>query len=124
MSGLDRFVAYDRKDFIGRDAALRERDNGADRHLVLLEIDAVGADASGDEGIWHEGRRVGFVTSGSYGHHVQKSLALAYVTRAIAEAKPALMVHVVGEERAAQVLPEPPYDPTGSKLRAASPTAD
>ena len=50
-----------------------------------------------------KGRRVGFVTSGSYGHHVQKSLALAYVdptSPIVAE----LTVFVVGEPRA-RILP-------------------
>ena len=88
--------------------------------LVLLEVDAEGADAAGDEGIWLGGRRVGFVTSGSYGHHVRKSLALAYVDREITETTPELTVYVVGEERTARILPEPPYDPKGAKLRDAT----
>ena len=117
MSGLDRFVAFDKGAFIGCEAALRERETRAPQLLVLMEVDAEGADASGDEGIWLDGRRVGFVTSGSYGHHVRKSLALAYVDREVAEAKPELTVHVVGEARIARILPEPPYDPQGSKLR-------
>ncbi|HVQ87163.1 MAG TPA: FAD-dependent oxidoreductase, partial [Actinomycetes bacterium] len=119
MSGLDRFVAYDKPDFIGREAAVRERDNGPKQRLVLLDIDAVDADASGDEGIWLEGKRVGFVTSGAYGHHVRRSLALAYVNRDVAETHPELVVDVVGEQRVARILPEPPYDPKGSKLRSA-----
>jgi dimethylglycine dehydrogenase len=117
MSGLDRFVAYDKADFIGREAALDERETGVSQRLVLLDIAAVDADASGDEGVWLDGQRVGFVTSGAYGHHVQKSLALAYVNREVAESKPDLMVHVVGEERAARILPEPPYDALGAKMR-------
>ena len=117
MSGLDRFVAFDKGAFIGCEAARRERETGAAELLVLLEVDAEGADASGDEGIWLEGRRVGLVTSGSYGHHVRKSLALAYVDREIVDAKPELTVHVVGDERSARILPEAPYDPKGSKLR-------
>ncbi|MEO8424158.1 MAG: FAD-dependent oxidoreductase [Actinomycetota bacterium] len=119
MSGLDRFVAFDKGPFTGREAAQREREKGALRSLVLLEVDAEDADASGEEGVWLQGRRVGFVTSGSYGHHVRKSLALAYVDREIAEARPELTVHVVGEERIARILPEAPYDPKGSKLRDA-----
>ncbi len=117
MSGLDRFVAYEKGAFIGREAALRERDTGPPRLLVLLEVDAEDADASGDEGVWLGSRRVGLVTSGSYGHHVRKSLAFAYVDREIAQAKPELTVHVVGEERTARILPEPPYDPKGGRLR-------
>ena len=117
MSGLDRFVAFDKGDFIGRDAAVRERQKGAAQSLRLLELEAEDADASGDEGVCHQGRRVGFVTSGAYGHHVNKSLALAYVDAGIALTRPELTVHVVGEERVARILSEPPYDPKGSKLR-------
>lgn len=117
MSGLDRFVAFDKGDFIGKDAAMRERQEGAPQLLVLLEVQAQDADASGDEGVWHQGARVGFVTSGAYGHHVNKSLALAYVDAAVADERPELTVHVVGEERVARILAEPPYDPQGLKLR-------
>ncbi len=117
MSGLDRFVAFDKGDFIGRDAALRERDDGAPRRLVLLEVDAADADASKDDGIWLDGRLVGAVTSGAYGHHVGASLALAYVDREVIEAGPDLSIDIVGEPRMARILPELPYDPAGRRLR-------
>jgi dimethylglycine dehydrogenase len=117
MSGLDRYVAFDKGPFIGRDAAIAERDQGAAWRLVLLEVDAADADASTDEGIWIGDRRVGMVTSGAYGHHVGSSLALAYLVTDVAEAAPELTVYVVGEERTARILPEPPYDPKGERLR-------
>ncbi|HLA93037.1 MAG TPA: FAD-dependent oxidoreductase [Actinomycetota bacterium] len=116
-SGLDRFVAFDKEDFVGRPAVLREREEGPARRLVLLEVDATEADASMDEGIWIEDRRVGVVTSGAYGHHVKKSLALAYLDIDVVEIDPELTVFVIGEERAGRILPEPPYDPTGSRMR-------
>jgi dimethylglycine dehydrogenase len=118
MSGLDRFVAFDKGDFIGREAALREREEAVAQQLVLLEVDAGEADASADDGIWIGDRRVGFVTSGAYGHHVKKSLALAYVDRDAIESAADLEVFVVGEARTARILPEAPYDPTSNKLRS------
>jgi dimethylglycine dehydrogenase len=116
-SGLDRFVAFDKGGFIGREAALRERAEGSPRRLVLLEIDAADADASMDEGVWTDGRLAGVVTSGAFGHHAGKSLALAYVDRDVIAEAPDLVVYVVGDERTARILPEPPYDPTGARLR-------
>ena len=65
---------------MGKEAALAERDgNGPAQRLVTLEIDAEDADASGYEPVWAGEKRVGFVTSGGYGHTVQKSLAMALV---------------------------------------------
>ena len=117
MAGLDRFVAFDKDDFVGADAVRRARDEGPAQRLVLLEVDATDADASADEGIWVGDRRVGFVTSGAYGHHVGASLALAYLDRDVAETAGELTVYVVGDPRTARILPEIPYDPKGLRLR-------
>ncbi|HXQ32223.1 MAG TPA: FAD-dependent oxidoreductase [Steroidobacteraceae bacterium] len=117
MSGLERFIAFDKGAFIGRDAALKERDTGPSQRLALLAVDADDADATGFEPVWADGCRVGFVTSGAYGHYVRQSLALAYLDRAIAENPVPLEIHVVGELRQARILAEPPYDPRGLKLR-------
>ena len=118
MAGLDRFIAFDKGEFIGRAAALAERDRGPAERLVLLAIDSPDAEVTGYEPVWHGERRVGYVTSGAYGHHVKLSLALAYLERAIAE-RPGLPleVHVVGERCPARMLAEPPYDPRGLRLR-------
>ena len=73
--GLARFVAYDKPAFIGREAALKDRDTAPERQLVLLDVDAADADASFYEPIWSGDERVGFVTSAAYGHTCGKSLA-------------------------------------------------
>jgi dimethylglycine dehydrogenase len=117
-AGLDRFVAFEKGDFVGRDAALRERETGTARRLVLLAVEATDADAAQDDGVWAGDRLVGSVTSGAYGHHVGLSLALAYVDRAAIDAHDELTVFVVGESRSARVLPQIPYDPEGLRLRA------
>jgi dimethylglycine dehydrogenase len=119
-SGLDRLVAFGKGGFVGREAALRERERGPRRRLVLLEVDAADADASTDEGVWLGERCVGFVTSGAFGHHVRMSLALGYVDADVLEA-PELTVFVVGDPRPARILPEPPYDPAGTRLREIAP---
>ena len=85
--------------------------------MVTLEIDAIDADASGFEPVWHQGRRVGFVTSGGYGYTVGKSLALALVDRDFAGEGTALSAHIVGIERPARVIAASPYDPSGKAMR-------
>jgi dimethylglycine dehydrogenase len=119
MTGLDRWIAFDKGDFVGRDAALRERETESARlRLVTLEVDATDADASGYEPVWRDARRVGFVTSGGFGHTVGKSLALALVERDCTGVGTALATHIVGAERPARVIAPSPYDPAGRAMRA------
>jgi len=118
MSGLDRFVAYDKPDFIGRDAALRDRDSEPDKRLVTLAIESRGADASGYEPIWQDRRIVGFVTSGGYGHCADLSLAMGYLTSTITEGQEGLSVSLLGESCACRILSQPAIDPSGARMRA------
>jgi dimethylglycine dehydrogenase len=116
-AGLARYVSYKRAGFIGRDAALRERDEGGTLRLVTLVVDAADADALGDEPVFSDGRAVGWVTSGGFAHGVGKSVALAYVPKALAGANDALSVEIIGEQRRAVVVSEAPFDPTGERMR-------
>lgn len=119
MTGLDRWIAWDKGAFVGRDAARAEYEaNGPAQRLVTLAVEADGADASGYEPIWSGGARIGFVTSGGYGHTVGTSLAMALVDQAFCEVGTPLSVHVVGVERAARVIAPSPYDPAGLAMRA------
>ncbi len=118
MTGMDRWIDWDKGDFVGRQAALAERDgNGPALRQVTLNINADGADATGFEPVWQNGNRVGFVTSGGYGHTVGKSLAMALVNADLAKPEQELSVHVVGVERTATVIAPSPYDPDGKAMR-------
>ena len=118
MTGMDRWIAWDKGDFVGRAVALAERDGPPPpRKLVTLEIDALDADASGYEPVWRNGRKIGFVTSGGYGHTIRKSLAMALVAPESAAVGTELAVHVVGLERKARVIAPSPYDPAGKAMR-------
>lgn len=118
--GLDRLVKLD-KPFLNRDAAARVMEKAPRERLVLLALDecdvaASNADATGGEPIFRDGRGIGRVTSGAYGYSVGMSLALGYVR----EGGPgdAVEVMVLGRPHKARILPEPPFDPKGERLRA------
>lgn len=118
QTGLDRFIDWEKKGFIGEAAARAERDgNPSKQMLVTLEIEAKDADASGYEPIWQGGKLVGYVTSGGYGHTIGKSLALAMVDRAAAAEGTVLSTHITGEECRATVIPASPHDPEGKAMR-------
>ncbi|MBI1775429.1 MAG: GcvT family protein [Proteobacteria bacterium] len=116
-AGLGRFVDLKKNDFIGRDAALKEKTEGSKRRLVTLVVTDAGADTIGDEPVWHDGAVVGWVTSGGYAHHVAKSVALAYVPRELADANGAFAVEILGDKRPASLVRQPLFDPSGSRMR-------
>ncbi|MEL6701840.1 MAG: glycine cleavage T C-terminal barrel domain-containing protein, partial [Pseudomonadota bacterium] len=82
-----------------------------------LGLDSPAADCGGYEPVWSNGKRVGFTTSGAYGHTVGQSIAMAMVDPAYAKPGTDLSVHVVGIERSAKVLAPSPYDPEGKAMR-------
>jgi dimethylglycine dehydrogenase len=116
-TGLDRFVDFAKPDFVGRAAALAERAAGPARRFVVLEVAARDADVVGYESIMHGGKAVGYVTSGAYGHCVDRSLAAGYVPAALARDGERFEIDVLGELCAATVRLHPLYDPQGLKLR-------
>ena len=117
-SRLDRFVAFEKEDFIGKAAAEKERAAPPDRVLVTFTVDADDADATGYEPIWFDDRFVGFVTSGGYGHRVNRSIAMGYVDRALALSSDVFQITILGERRPAHLAHEPLYDPTALLQRA------
>jgi dimethylglycine dehydrogenase len=116
-ANLGRFVDFKKAHFIGRSAALEERDSGGALRLVGFTIDAADADALGDEPIWHDGHVVGWVTSGAFGHRVGASLALGYVPAAVASADGGFEIEIIGERHRATRLTAAAYDPTGALKR-------
>jgi len=118
-AALERFVDLSKSDFIGREAALREKESGGKLRRVTFVVDATDADVVGDEPIWHDGKVIGWVTSGGYGHYVERSLAQGYVPRSLAvDTGPgAFEIEILGERRAATIAPEPLFDPQGRRMR-------
>ncbi len=117
MAGLERFIDFRRSQFIGRDAALEEREREPVRRLVTLEVDAVEADATGYEPILLADQLVGFVTSGGYGHCVDRSLAMGYLDCAVPANQSGLTITINGTERRCRPVASSPWDPSGSRMR-------
>jgi len=117
-AGLGRFVDFKKDEFIGRAAAAEEKEKGGALKLLCFKVAATDADAIGDEPIWHEGRAVGWVTSGAFGHRVGESLALGYVPAPLAAAQRGFEIEIIGERRAATPLAAAAFDPSGGLMRA------
>ncbi|WP_296745722.1 FAD-dependent oxidoreductase [Mesorhizobium sp.] len=117
MCGLDRFVDYEKSYFVGRDAALRDRDAPPARKLVTFELAAEDADVSGYEPVSAGKQLVGFVTSGAWGPRTKKSLAMAYVDRA-ALTHDDFSVEILSRKIPARLLEGCAYDPAGTRMRS------
>lgn len=116
-AGLDRFVALDKGDFIGRDAALAARDAGPRRRLATFVVDATDADVIGDEPVWRDGKVVGWVTSGGYAHASAVSVALGYIDAAAFDPAAAYEIELIGTRHPARIQPTPLFDPKGLRMR-------
>ena len=118
QAGLERFVDMRKNDFIGRDALIEEQRSGPARKRVILRVDANGVDALANEPVLCDGETVGWVTSGGFCHHLDASIALGYVPSGLAERTGGFQVEILGEMRDAVILPEPPFDPAGVRMRS------
>lgn len=115
-SGMDAFINW-KKDFVGKAATQAIRDAGPKQKLVTMTIDVDGIDVSNDEAILKDGRAVGYVSSGGYGHRATQSMAMGYVAAEHAAPGTTLQVEILGEMYEAEVLGGPIYDPNGANMR-------
>jgi len=102
----DRFLDLE-KDFIGRDAVLREMEQGP-REILIGIIFAGRRTARAGDAVLEDDRAIGTVTSGSFAPSVGSAVALAYVRRDAAQ--PGRRVQV--RTRTAQlegILTQPPF---------------
>ncbi len=115
-SGLDRFVAYDKPDFIGREAALKDRATPPAKKLVPLIVDTE-VEVVGYESVLKGDDAIGQVTSGGYAHWAGKSMAMAYVKPELAKDGEKLSVLIFGKACPAVVATQPLFDANGGRQR-------
>jgi dimethylglycine dehydrogenase len=112
---MDVFINWN-KDFVGKEATLKFKQDGVTKRLVTLIIDTA-IDASLDEAILKDGNAIGYISSGGYAHYVGKSMAMGYVDSAYALPGTLLDVEILGEFLSATVQGASLYDPGGHRMR-------
>lgn len=116
-TGLDRFISWKKNDFIGRDAAMHERDTPPARRLTTFIVDAADADVVAYEPIFDADKVVGFCTSGGYAHAVGKSVALGFVPTERLVDGAGFEIEILGERRPAVVRTSALFDADASRMR-------
>ena len=123
-AGLGGFVAINSNhDFIGRDALIRQKSSPLTRRLVSLTHDEPSARLLGGETILRNGQRVGWLSSGGYGHSVGQNIGLGYVRNAHGVDDEYLETGKYELEVRNQIVPaqlhlQALYDPQNLKLRS------
>ena len=143
--GLHRWIRFDKRDFVGREALLRRQDAGLQERWVGLTLDGDLPANSGDTlysvadvSAYRErmysgseagetfdaetaGTPVGRVTSSARGHTVGKTLALGAVATSHSWVGARLIIVIGGRPVVATVAETPFFDPQGIRLRATGP---
>lgn len=107
-AGLAWVVKLDKGPFVGRDALLRQREQGVARKLVGFTLTEPGIPRHGYP-VLSDGRRVGVVTSGTRSPSLGISIGLAYVPPPLAAEGSAFAVEVRGRAVAARGVKTPFY---------------
>lgn len=115
---LERFVKFDKPDFIGKQALLEQVERGPRKLLVSMTVDCDIANAHGGDPVFSGEQQVGSVTSAGYGHRVQRNIAYAYVDPDAAEVGTELKLGILGDRYAAVVVEPILYDPKNLLVRA------
>lgn len=89
-AGLDQFVNFD-KEFVGREALLRQRQEGLPRCRIAFKVGSRRAPRHGYD-ILCGGEKAGTVTSGAFSPMLGCGIGIGFVTPAAASAGPALTI--------------------------------
>ena len=116
-AGLERFVKLGKGGFVGREALLRQKEDGLRRRLVVLKLPCCDTSVIADEAVFGDGELVGHVTSGGFSHWYRHDIAFALVRADLATVGTRFRVRVHNELRDAVAAEESPYDPAGARVR-------
>lgn len=107
-AGLGWLVKFKKGDFLGREALLKQKEDGIKRKLVGFEIVGEGI-ARSHYPIFIEDKKISEVTSGSYSPYLKKSIGLTYLPLEYTEAGTEFEIGIRERRTKAKVVPTPFY---------------
>ncbi len=108
-AGLDRYCKFEKGEFIGRDALLKQKAAGIKRTLIGLEMIEPGIARDGYKVLDNGSAEIGYVTSGSPAPSLKKNIGLAYVPPDRAALGTILAIEIRSQKVKAQVVSTPFY---------------
>jgi aminomethyltransferase len=113
----DRFIRFDKPEFIGKESLKRVKEQGVDRVLAGLYINS-DSPAVAKSQIAFENQEIGTITYSNFGHTVGKVIALAHVKTSFAKESMVVNVQTGNMSVQAEIVAIPFYDPKGIRLRS------
>ncbi|MFV9510829.1 glycine cleavage system aminomethyltransferase GcvT [Tepidibacillus sp. LV47] len=107
-AGLGIFVKWDKGDFIGRDALLKQKEEGAPRKLVGIEMIERGIPRS-HYPVYVGNEKIGEITSGTMSPTMKKNLGLALIKTEHATIGNEVWVEIRNKKLKAQIVKTPFY---------------
>lgn len=116
-AGMGRLVKFDKGEFVGREAALKARDEAPRWTYRQFDIASTNAEPWGGEPVMQDGQVVGYLTSAAFGHRVGHCVALGYLKGDHAGTIDGLYVDILGDRREVKVRTMAAFDPEGQRMR-------
>ena len=85
MAGLSMFVKFDKEEFIGKEALLRQKTEGTAKKVIGIELKDKAIPRHGYTVLNMDGHPIGEVTTGYHGLSVDKSVCMALIDTAYAK---------------------------------------
>ncbi len=109
-------------DFLGREAVLKKKQGGLERRLIQFKLEDPEPLLFHNEPILRDGKIVGRLTSGNYGHWLGGAVGLGYVPAedgedAASQLASRYEIEIAGERFAAQASLKPLYDPKAERVK-------
>ncbi len=123
-SGLGFCVAWDKKGgFIGREALLARKGKQPKKRLVQFVMASDQPLLYHNEPIWRDGKRVGYLSSGMFGHTLGRAVGLGFVHGDKECMQDFVLsgkyeIEVARERFAAKAFLKPAYDPASTRIKA------
>ena len=105
---LGWIVGWNKPEFLGRDVLHAQKAGGVSKVIAGFEL-VDRAIARHGHAVWHDGREVGVVTSGTQTPFLKKAIGMAYVPPALAAAGTEVEIDIRGRRAKAVVVPLPFY---------------
>ena len=119
QGGLDRFVDWAKPAFRGKQALEAEKQRGVAKRFCTLVIEAGDQDPPYMSTIWHDGKIVGELTSGYYGHRVGACIGLGMLKTEVYQPGTKVEVEIFGTRYPATVQADQPlWDAKNERIRA------